>query len=156
MIKCIKFLFHISTCGIFWFLILYIKNKKAKSEERKFSRQAETEELERMREVEAREKIRLRKANSKKNIRLREALEKRYEAQAAERLAKAREAKAAREYDKFVEKLTKIPGITKKMAEYIIEEFNTQQNLKKATIENMLTVPKLSKRQAEAIKKKFS
>ena len=157
MFKFIKILFHISTCGIFWLLFKIFK-KKNKTEIEKLDPERDQETIP-VRDAETMSQLidmhkdgkTAEEVANKLKMELEEV--KRYFELADE----IDEEESLKEKERFRNELLEIPGVTKTIAEYIMKEYDfNRQKLGNDTIENILKIPKISKKQAEAIKKRFS
>ena len=124
---------------LFWIVVLligYYKKKKLK--------------VEREREKERK------RAKGKKEDQEREVEREREREVERERELEAEFERKERERPGCIEKLRKIPGISQRMAEYIMNTYSNSSGIEEATEEELRSLPKVSKNIAAAIKRAFS
>ena len=141
---------------LFWVVVLrrHYKKKKLKKEKVLAENLAAEQELHEQKKAEANREYKAGLYQREQERRERKAEE--YGISLSELSAWEKECEQdEKERPGCIEKLRKIPGISKKMAEYIMDTYRNSSGIKGATEEELRSIPKVSKNIAAAIKKAF-
>tara|TARA_A100001011_G_C13738088_1_gene606327 strand:- start:53 stop:559 length:507 start_codon:yes stop_codon:yes gene_type:complete len=120
---------------IYWPFLEYKLYKERKENRKKIEEDLKNEEEIRIKELEQEEEKRIKELEKKA---------------ASKKLSLSDYLK-----EEIIVELLKIPGISKTMASYIADEYKTKETIAELDIEELLSIPKLTSKQASAILKRF-